>query len=83
MESAFTGLVRKHTVPFKLNTGITPHNTIVAVLLIFHHILDLFNVFYIRINVYLLCTVPFVSPTPTGPAARSGLGLANAIGIKG
>lgn len=32
MESAFTGLVRKHRVPFRPNESITSHNTIIAVL---------------------------------------------------
>lgn len=42
MESAFTGLVRKHRVPFKLNRSITSHNTIITVLLIFRQVLLFF-----------------------------------------
>lgn len=73
MESAFTGLVRKHRVLFKLNRSITSHNTIITGLLIFHQVLLFF---------YLLCLTPFVSPTLTVPAAQPGLVLANATGMK-
>lgn len=77
MESAFTGLVRKHRVLFKPNGSVTSHNTIIIVLLVFHQVLCFFFFFF-----YTLCLALFVSPTFAVPAARSVLVLANATGIK-
>ena len=75
MESAFTGLVRKHRVPFKPNRSITSHNTIITMLLVLRQVLCLYFS-------YTLCLALFVSPLLAVPAARSVLALANATGIK-
>lgn len=72
MESAFTGLVRKHRVPFKPNRSITRHKTIITVLLLLRQVPCLF--FCVR--------ALFVSPTLAVPAARPLLLLANATGVK-
>lgn len=74
MESAFTGLVRKHRVPFKPNRSITRHKTIITVLLLFHQLPCLFFC--------ILRLALFVSPTLAVPAARSVLLPANATGAK-
>lgn len=70
MESAFTGLVRTHKVPFKANTSIISHNTIIAVGLFFSSH---------RVCVFItrsLC-VPFLFAVPLLVPVR-----ANATGIK-
>ncbi len=77
MESAFTGLVRKHRVPFKPNRSITSHRTFIIVLLGFFRPCVHFSA-----RVSSACLALFVSPTLAVPAAPSVLVLANATGIK-
>lgn len=73
MESAFTGLVRKHIVPFKPNISIATQYTIIKVCWFFRQVLFIFSLSSVSLS---------LSPTLAVPAARSVLVLANATGIK-
>lgn len=62
MESAFTGLVRKHRVLFKPNGSVTSHNTIIIVLLVFHQVLCFFFFPSIPSALLSLCLLRSLSP---------------------